>query len=231
MSADQPQPDLKPIVIIGAGENADIAYEYFTHDSARTIVGFAVEAEYRRADEHQGLPLIDLADLPERFPSEQYDTFVAISSTQLNRVRQRLFQHVKALGYTCASYVSSHAFVWHNVHVGENTFIFEANVVQHHVEIGDNVVLWSGNHIGHRTRIGDHAFLSSHVVVSGYCTIGEYTFMGVNSCVGDGVTIERDNVVGAGAVVVKDLPARGVYVGNPAKPTGRDSFDSFGVAQ
>lgn len=223
--------DTKPVVIIGAGENADIAYEYFTHDSHRDIVGFAAEREFLRAHEHQGLPLVALDELTTRFPPAQHDAFVAISSTELNRVRERLFRQVKALGYTCASYVSSKAFVWRNVSIGENVFVFEANVLQHFVDVGDNVVLWSGNHIGHRTRIADHVFLSSHVVVSGFCNIGEHSFMGVNSCVGDGITIERDCVVGAGAVVVKDLPARGVYVGNPAKPTGRDSFDSFGVTE
>lgn len=221
----------KPIVIVGAGENADIAYEYFTHDSDRSIVAFAVEREYLEAVAHEGLPVIALEDIVELYPPEQFEAFVALSSTQLNRVRQRLFEHVRSLGYDCASFVSPHAFVWRNVKIGQNTFIFENNVLQHLVEVGDNVVLWSGNHVGHRTRIEDHVFIASHVVISGYCTIGEYTFMGVNSSVGDGISIGRDNVVGAGAVVVKDLEPRGVYVGNPAKPTGRDSFDSFGVNQ
>lgn len=219
----------KPIVIVGAGENADIAFEYFTHDSDRDVVAFAVEREYLESSEHEGLPVIALEDIADAYPPDTHETFVALSSTQLNRVRERLFRHVKELGYTCASFVSPHAFVWRNVKVGENTFIFENNVLQHLVEVGDNVVLWSGNHVGHRTVIEDHVFIASHVVISGYCRVGEYTFMGVNSSVGDGLTIGRDNVVGAGAVVVKDLEPRGVYVGNPAKPTGRDSFVSFGV--
>ena len=219
----------RPIVIVGAGENADMAHEYFTHDSDRDVVAFAVEREYLEEDVHDGLRIVALDELTERYPASEFDVFVAISSTQLNRVRARLFGIVKRLGYTCASYVSSHAYVAENATIGENVFLLEGNVVQHRVEIGDNVVLWSGNHVGHRTTVADHAFLSSHVGVSGFCRIGEYTFMGVNSCVGDELTIAEDCIVGAGAVVVKDLPARGVYVGNPAKPTGRDSFDSFGV--
>lgn len=224
----------KPIVIVGAGENADIAFEYFTHDSDREVAAFAVETAYLPAEGdrvHEGLPVVALEALHETHPPTAHDTFVAISSTQLNRVRERLFLDVKQRGYTCASYVSSKAFVWHNVVIGENVFVFEHNVLQHHVQIGNNVVLWSGNHVGHRTVIEDHVFLASHVVVSGYCTIGAYSFLGVNSCVGDGVKIANDCVVGAGAVVVKDLDPRGVYVGNPAKPTGRDSFVSFGVVE
>ncbi len=221
----------KPIVIVGAGENADIAYEYFTHDSDREVAAFAVESEYLESDTHEGLPLVALETLRDTHPPTQYDTFVALSSTKLNRIRHRLFELVRGWGYECASYVSSRAFVWHNVKIGQNAFIFENNVLQHLVEVGDNTVLWSGNHVGHRTKIEDHVFIASHVVISGYCTIGEYSFMGVNSCVGDGIEIGRDSVVGAGAVVVKNLEPRGVYVGNPAKPTGRDSFESFGVTE
>lgn len=221
----------KPIVIVGAGETADIAYEYFSVDSDREVVGFAVERRYlgEGADHADGLPRLALEDLPDTHSPSQVDTFVALSSTWLNRARARLFRIVKEQGYTCASFVSPHAFVWRNVTIGENAFVFEHNVLQHRVSIGDNTVLWSGNHIGHRTVVEDHAFISSHVVVSGFCRIGSSTFMGVNASVGDGITIGADTVVGAGAVVVKDLAQRGVYVGSPARPTGGDAFDSFSV--
>ncbi|NEK87566.1 acetyltransferase [Blastococcus saxobsidens] len=221
----------KPIVIVGAGETADIAYEYFTVDSDREVVAFAVERQYLPADGegHDGLPFVALEDLTETHPPAQVDTFVALSSTWLNRARARLFRLVKEQGYTCASFVSPHAFVWRNVTIGENAFVFENNVLQHRVAVGDNTILWSGNHIGHQTVIEDHVFVSSHVVVSGFCRIGSSSFIGVNTSVADNVTIGADSVVGAGAVVVKDLAPRGVYVGSPAKPTGGDPFDSFKV--
>jgi sugar O-acyltransferase (sialic acid O-acetyltransferase NeuD family) len=219
------------IVIVGAGEQAEIAYEYFTHDSDLEVVAFAVERAYLPAEPLYGLPVVPFEELPAQYGPASYDAFVAVSSTHLNQVRERLFRTVKAQGYHCPSYVSSHAFCWRNVTIGENSFVFEANVLQHHVELGDNVILWSGNHVGHRTVIESHAFVSSHVVISGFCRVGERSFMGVNACVGDGRTIARDCVVGAGAVVVKDTEPRGVYVGNPAKPTGGDAFAAFGVPE
>src|SRR5207248_9353773 len=124
-------------------------------------------------------------DLAAHFDPERVAAFVALSSMKLNRVRTRLYHGVREAGYKCATYVSSNAFVWRNVTIGENTFVFENNVLQHHVCVGDNVILWSGNHIGHRTVIQDHCFISSHVVISGFCEVGESSFMGVNSCVAD----------------------------------------------
>lgn len=220
----------KRLLIIGDGEFAEIAYEYFTYDSDWEVAGFAVERAYLTKHELFGLPVVALEDAARQFDPAAHAAHVAVTYSQLNRVRARLCGAAKALGYELASYVSSRAFVWRNVVLGENCFIFEANVVQYSVRIGNHVVLWSGNHIGHQSTIGDNCFFSSHVVVSGYCAIGENSFLGVNSTLRDHITIGRDAVVGAGAVVVKDVAERQVVRGNPAAPAG-DSFRAFGVRE
>lgn len=224
-------PKTKKLLIVGDGEQAEIAYEYFTYDSPYEVAGFAVESAFRKKDELYELPVVDFESMERRFKPSEYSAYVAISSTHLNRVRARLFQRTKEKGFTCASYLSSKAFCWRNVEIGENSFIFENNVLQHHVRVGDNVILWSGNHVGHRTVIHDHCFISSHVVISGFCEIGRYTFMGVNSCVGNDLKVGEDNVIGSGAVVVKNTDAGKVYVGNPAKALEKSSFDTFKVPE
>lgn len=217
------------LIIVGDGETAELAYEYFTHDSPHEVVAFCVEREYAKRDRLFDLPVVSFEEVENLYPPATHKAFVAISYTQLNRVRQRLFQLTKLKGYECVSYVSSHAFVWHNVEIGENCFIFENNVVQYAVRIGNNVVLWSGNHIGHQTIIKDNVFISSHVVVSGYCEIGENCFLGVNSSIANNIKIARDCLIGMGAVIHKDTAERKVYVGNPARPLPKDSFAVSGV--
>lgn len=220
----------KKLVIVGDGEFAEIAYEYFTYDSDYQVVAFAVEKEFRKRDELFNLPIIDFENITKEYPIDDYFVFVAITYTKLNRVRTRLYKACKFLGYQCASYISSRAFVWHNVSIGENSFIFENNTLQYHVSIGNNVVLWSGNHIGHRTVIQDNCWITSHDVISGYCKIGKSVFLGVNVSVGDNVQIEDDIILGAGAVTVKNLTEKGmVYIGSPAKMTGKTSYEQFGV--
>src|SRR5437588_162493 len=219
----------KQLIIVGDGETAEMAYEYFTHDSPYDVIAFSVEKQYAKKEELFGLPVVHFEDLQEQYPAATHDAFVAISYTQLNRVRARLFKAAKDKGYSLASYVSSKAFVWHNAEIGENCFIFENNVVQYRVKIGNNVVFWSGNHIGHQTIIKDNVFISSHVVVSGYCEVGENCFLGVNSCIANNIKIARDCVIGMGAVIHKNTEAGKVYVGNPGKPIAKDSFAAFNV--
>lgn len=222
----------KKLIIIGTGEFAQIAYEYFTYDSEYSIEGFSVEKEYVQEEVLLGKPVVPFETIEHRFSPDDYEVFVAITYPKLNRIRTRIYRQCKEKGYCCASYISSRAFVWHNVKIGENTFIFEDNTIQHFAEIGDNVILWSGNHIGHRSVIGDNCWLTSHVVISGFCRVGKSCFIGVNSSVGDNVTIADDVVLGAGSVTVKDLSQKGmVYVGSPAKECGRTSYEQFNVKE
>jgi len=48
-------------------------------------------------------------------------------------------------------------------------------------------------------------------------TVGNNVWIGANVCVLPGVTIGDNCVIGAGSVVVKDIPANSVAVGNPCK--------------
>ncbi|PPT30573.1 acetyltransferase [Xanthomonas arboricola] len=216
----------KPLVIVGAGEFAQIACEYFQHDSDYTVVAFSVERDFLLRPTLAELPVVAYEELEQRYPPEQYEVFVAIPATQLNRLRTRFFQDMLRRGYRCASYVSSRAFVWRNAQIGANCFLFEGNVIQPFTRIGDNCILWSGNHIGHRSVVQDNVFIASHAVISGYCEIGRGSFIGVNATLSDKVRIAADNIIGAGALVTRHTDAERVYVGSPARAVaGRSSFD------
>lgn len=220
----------KNLLIIGAGEFADIAYEYFTVDSDYTVVGFAVEAAYLSDTTKCGLPVVALEEVETAFPPDSVAAHVAITSTSLNQVRERIFGIVRAKGYHFANYISSRAFVWRTAQLGENVFIFENNVIQHGVVVGDGVVLWSGNHIGHQTRIGDFCFVSSHVTVSGYCTIGRRSFIGVNATFADHVEIPADTFVGLASALNKSVEDRGqILTGNPAVASKVSAYRYFKV--
>lgn len=207
----------KSLVIIGIGETANLAYEYFMHDSDYEVVAFAVNKEYIKEPIFRGLPIIELENIEQLYPKETFEVFVAFGSGELNYQRKKIYEQIKQNGYRCASYISSKAFVWHNVQIGENCFILEDNTLQSFTKIGNNVVMWSGNHLGHQSVIKDNCFIASHVVISGFCEIGENTFMGVNSCLADGVKIAKDNFIAMGSIINKSTEENSVYKGNGEK--------------
>lgn len=196
----------RKLIIGGDSAFAEIAYEYFTHDSDYEVVAFTVEAEYLTRDSLFGVPIVPFETLEQTFDPAEHSVYVALVYTQLNRLRTRLSAEAKAKGFSLASYVSRRAFLWRNVELGEHVFIFEDNVVQPFVRVGNNVVLWSGNHIGHHSTIRDNCFISSHVVISGFVDVQENCFLGVNSTIVNNVTIGRDCWLGPNTVIVRDAP-------------------------
>lgn len=217
------------LLIIGTGETADIAFEYFTYDSGYEVIGYSLSEAIMQSNQYNGLPVYPFEKLLNYFTPEEVKLYIAISYVKLNRVRKKLFLQARDMGFTCASYISSKAFVWRNVEIGQNNFIFENNVIQHKVKLGDNIILWSGNHIGHQTKIEDHVYITSHCVISGFCTIGESSFIGVNSTFNDNIILGEDNIVGSGALIVKNTEKGKLMIGSPAKPAIKTSYETFDV--
>lgn len=207
----------KNLIIIGATEFAEIAYEYFMEESEYRVVAFAVDAEYIVRDTLKNIPVIPLEKVFSDYPPEEFELFTAVTYKKINGLRRDFYNKGKERGYSFATFVSPAAFVWKNVSVGEDVFIFENNTIQYNARIGNGVVIWSGNHIGHSAVIDDFCFISSHVVVSGYTRIGEKSFCGVNSTIANNICIAPKTIMGAGSVITKDIKvSNGVYVGNPA---------------
>jgi sugar O-acyltransferase (sialic acid O-acetyltransferase NeuD family) len=195
---------VKPVVIMGVGELAQLACYYFTHDSPRRVAGFTVDRQYSAASELCGLPVIPFDEVHERFPPHDHDLFVAIGYTDLNAARAKKCAVAKARGYELASYVSSRASVWPDLEIGENCFVMEGNIIQPFVRIGDNVIVWCASLVSHHVTIGDNCFIASEVTVSGGVTIEANCFIGVNATIREHLRIGRDTIIGAGALILKD---------------------------
>lgn len=130
-----------------------------------------------------------------------------------------------------------------NFQTGQSVTIREDNIICDNVSIGTNSILEFGNKIGNHTRIhsgcflemvtiGDNVFIGPNVVFTddphpmkcprykeclGGATVRELARIGANSTILPGVVIGRNSLIGAGSVVVKDVPEGAVVVGVPAK--------------
>lgn len=213
------------VVLFGTGDFARIAHVYLRDDSEHEVVAYTVHEQYAQADEFGGLPLVPFETLEERYPPGDFAMFVAVGFSRVNKARREVYDECKSRGYELISYVSSRAMRSAETQIGDNCFVFEANVVQPYVRIGDDVILWSGNHIGHDSTIGDHCFVASHAVISGNVSIGDGCFIGVNATVRDGVTIAPDCVIGAGALIMRDTKHGAVLAVPGTKPFPKSSWE------
>jgi sugar O-acyltransferase (sialic acid O-acetyltransferase NeuD family) len=215
------------VVIFGTSDFGRIAHLYLEADSDHEVVAFTVHGDYLDKTELNGLPVVPFEEAQTRYPPDSVSMLVAAGFSKVNQVRAAIYDECKGAGYACISYTSSKAMLWPGVPIGDNCFIFEANVIQPGVTIGNDVVLWSGNHIGHDATIEDHCFVASHAVVSGNVTIRHHCFVGVNATFRDGVTVAPRCVIGAGALIMRDTEEGGVYSVPGTKPHDKKSWRGF----
>lgn len=108
------------------------------------------------------------------------------------------------------------------VHVGRNAFIGAA----HSIRVDDDVLMGPGVTItDHNHRFDDPTRLINQqgVTEGGFVHVGRGCFIGAGAVIVGhrGLTIGDHAVIGANAVVTKDVPPYGVVAGNPAQLIGR----------
>ena len=125
-----------------------------------------------------------------------------------------------SLAGPCTIEAGLHVDYGMNIHIGTD-FYANAGCVMLDVapiRIGDGTMFGPAVQLLAATHPVDPAQRTSGLEMGAAITLGRRVWLGGGVVVGPGVTIGDDTVVGSGSVVVKDLPAGVVAVGNPARP-------------
>ncbi len=101
------------------------------------------------------------------------------------------------------------------VFIGENVF-FDA-VFPENISVGSDVLITAGAVI--LTHYYEPSF-SKHVFSVGNVVIEDGVFIGVKAMIVSDITVGRNSVIAAGAIVTEDVPANTVVGGVPAKVIG-----------
>jgi sugar O-acyltransferase (sialic acid O-acetyltransferase NeuD family) len=105
---------------------------------------------------------------------------------------------------------------------GQGVVICAGNILTTNITLGDQVQINLDCTIGHDVRLGDYATLAPGVHLSGWVFVGARAYFGTGAVVINGtadapIVIGDDAVIGAGACVVKSIPAGVTAVGVPAR--------------
>jgi len=110
------------------------------------------------------------------------------------------------------------ALILRRARLGKGTIVCAGNIVSLGVAVGEHSFINLSCTVGHDVIIDAYCVLMPGVNVSGNVRLEECVSVGTGAAIIQGITVGERTVIGAGAVVVRDLPADCTAVGSPAKP-------------
>ncbi len=121
--------------------------------------------------------------------------------------------------YDLEYYTAIHptAVIGIDVYIEKGTTVMANAVINSGAKIGKHCIINTGAIIEHDNILQNFIHISPNVTLCGTVTIGEKTHIGAGTVVKNNIEICNSCVIGAGAVVVKDIKQVGTYIGIPAK--------------
>jgi len=113
--------------------------------------------------------------------------------------------------------ISENSFIDDTSIIGNSFHAMPGSLVHSNSIIGDCVIVNTNATIDHECIVGNGCHFMGSSAVSGMVTIEDYVTVGTNATILPNLKIGTGSYIGAGSVVISDVPSNHVVVGNPAK--------------
>jgi sugar O-acyltransferase (sialic acid O-acetyltransferase NeuD family) len=199
------------IFIIGAGGHAKVVIDAL-------LAGGVARARLRVSDNAAALAgstLLGIAvEQPAVRPEMRDGQFhVAIGNAD---ARRRLHQELAALGARPLAVIHPRAVVSGAAELGAAVFVAANAIVAPGAALAQGVIVNHGAVVDHDCRVGPFSHVAPNATLGGAVVLGAQVLVGAGANVLPGRHVGDNAVLGAGAVVINNVPAARTCVGVPA---------------
>lgn len=203
-------------VIIGAGTYGEV-YLAYLQEAGVEIVGFLDDDPKFEGKEVRGVPVIGGISALETLNDS--DGIEAVYCPLGNNVlRVKFLTYARELGYKTPNYIHPSVVISPNVTIGAGVYILLGTTIMPHTVIKDFVMISMGVHVAHHNVLDEGVFLSTGCNFGASIHAHRYAYCGISSTIMTGLhELGEDCLIGAGAVVIRDVEPKAVMAGVPAK--------------
>jgi len=131
--------------------------------------------------------------------------------------RLRLAKIARKVGFSLITAVHPDAVVATDVRIGDGSVLAAGAVINPGTKIADNVIINTCASVDHDCVIKEGVHVCPGVHLGGGVVIGRATWVGIGSTVMERVCIGDHSFIGAGSVVLRNIPSKVLAFGVPAK--------------
>lgn len=200
-------------IVAGTGGHAKVVIDILRSSKTYELIGLT--GTDPNIGTTMGLPILgNDSILPQLHAEGIKYCFVAIGN---NKRREEISDYVKGIGFELINAISPHSWISTTVDLGEGIAIMPGVVINAESVIEDNVIINTGSTIDHDCVIGSSSHVAPGCNIAGNVHVGKGVFLGIGCKIIPKMTIGEWTTVGAGSVVVKDVPGHSIAFGVPAR--------------
>lgn len=210
---------IKDMVLVGAGGHSKVVIEIIKEDYPHfNVIGITDKDSSKEGSKIQNTPIVGTDDILEELYNKGITlAFITIGTVGNGWIRSLLYHQLQSIGFMLPNICHSRSIISPTVIMGDGNAIFAGVILNADVRIGNNCIINTGCIIEHDCIIGHHVHIAPGVKVAGGVIIEDYSMIGIGASIIQGVRIGQNVLVGAGSVVLHDIPANSVIAGVPAK--------------
>ncbi|MDR2206413.1 MAG: acetyltransferase [Flavobacteriaceae bacterium] len=208
---------MKKIAIVGAGgfgrEVKMLIDDINEKNKQFEIVGFYDDKEYE--NNINGLPY--LGEL-KKINDVDYSLNIAVAVGN-PKIKKKIIENIRNKNIEFPNLIHPSVIMGKDdVKIGKGNIICAGTIITVNIEIEDFVIFNLSCTIGHDSKIKKYSSFMPTVNISGEVTINNGVYVGTGAKIINRLEIGENTIIGAGAVVSKNLPTNCTAVGIPAKP-------------
>ena len=200
----------KDVIIIGAGGHAKVIADII-YKSGDNLIGFLDDNLANKGKEiYLGKKVLGTTK-----DIENYNKNYFIIGIGNNSIRKKINNENNLKLYTA---IHPSAIIAQDVKIGTGSVIMAGVVINPGTVIGKNCIINTCSSLDHDNLLEDYVHISPGAHLAGTVTIKEGTWICTGAIVKNNITIGKNNIIGAGGVVIKDIiEENGTYIGVPAR--------------
>lgn len=197
------------VVIVGASGHGKVVADIIVK-SGDQVAGF-LDDNPSLPDKFIGFPVLGTVDEYQKFLNAKF--IVAIGNA---KIREQIVKKMPDATWYTAIHPTVVISEFDTV-IEEGTVVMANAVVNPGARIGKHCIINTGAIVEHDNNLADYVHISVGAKLAGTVSVGKATWLGIGASVSNNLCICADCMIGAGAVVVKDIEEAGTYVGVPAR--------------
>lgn len=205
---------MKSLLIWGAGDQGTVALECALAMNVYESIDFLGLKEKERRD----IPGYVIYSERETVVDELLKAYdEVIVATGDNNLREQKTALLTSRGIVMPNLIHPTAVVSPSARIAAGCTVLANAVIHTNASVGMGCIVNTASIVEHDCVIGDFVNLSPKTAMAGHTKIGNKSFLGIGCTIIDAITVGKEAVIGAGAVVIRDVPEHAVVSGVPAK--------------